>query len=161
MTLSSSKLVDETNGSYDVDHGAALILLNPEGRFVGVMSAPHTVDAISSDLIALAEKTGKLTPSIASTIDSYSTANEAENDNQTPDNTQSQALAISKAWIRPAPPTARAMAGYFELSNTGDSDIVLVDVESPLFRMSMIHETVMEDGVKHGTLRSTSRARRW
>jgi len=43
------------NGSYDVEHGAALILVNPNGQYSGVFSGPHKVDEISQDLIKIAK----------------------------------------------------------------------------------------------------------
>jgi protein SCO1/2 len=137
------------NGAYEVDHSTALILLNPAGKMAGLISAPHTISDISHDLIALA--------------DYYSEDHKLQvADTREENNTHSQELPITKAqekldinatlrienaWIRPSPKVATAMAGYFNLRNIGESDITLVAVESPQFSNSMIHTTVMEDGV--------------
>jgi protein SCO1 len=38
---------------YTVDHSTALVLIDPEARLAGYFSAPHSRDAIASDLAAL------------------------------------------------------------------------------------------------------------
>ena len=56
-------------------------------------------------------------------------------------------LSIKDAWIREAPPTARVLAGYLTLVNTGDSTITVTAISSPDFEGAEIHRTVIEDGV--------------
>jgi copper(I)-binding protein len=56
-------------------------------------------------------------------------------------------LQISEPWIREAPPTARVLAGYLTLLNTGDSTITVTAISSPDFEGAEIHRTVIEDGV--------------
>jgi len=139
------------NGAYDVDHSTALILLNPRGEMAGLISAPHTIDEISQDLIALADY-------YPQDHEQYTPVNSEKDEHQslpqkiTESKTQlkldiNQTLNIENAWIRPSPKIASAMAGYFNLVNSGEADITLVAVESPQFNNSMIHTTVMEGGV--------------
>lgn len=56
-------------------------------------------------------------------------------------------LMVKDRWIREAPPTATALAGYMVIHNGGDSDRVLVAAESPLFGEVQLHRTVMEEGM--------------
>lgn len=56
-------------------------------------------------------------------------------------------LMVKDRWIREAPPTAAALAGYMVIENGGDSDRVLVGAESPLFASVMLHRTIMEEGM--------------
>lgn len=134
------------NGGYDVDHSAAIILINPEGKYAGVMTAPHTQTDISADLIKLAEyagisKSDKITPSpqaLNSLPSSPQKGSETSN---------KKALSLDKAWIRPAPPQAPSMAGYFDFVNNTDKDIVIVDSSSTLFSTTMIHDTVIDNGI--------------
>lgn len=37
-------------GDYTMDHTAALVLINPEGRVAGYFQAPHKLDALAADL---------------------------------------------------------------------------------------------------------------
>lgn len=132
------------SGGYDVDHGAALILVNPKGQFAGLFSGPHKVDEISQDLIAIANY--QAADSSANTEPNQSDKAQSPapsvSGNATP-----QALSITDAWIRPAPPSSQSMAAYFKLSNTSQIDIVITDVDSPAFEVAMIHETVIEEEI--------------
>lgn len=56
-------------------------------------------------------------------------------------------LQVSDAWIRVAPPGATVLAGYATLKNIGDAPITITGVSSNAFAMSMIHETVISNGV--------------
>lgn len=56
-------------------------------------------------------------------------------------------LMVKDRWIREAPPTAAALAGYMVIHNGGETDRVLVGAESPLFANVMLHRTVMEGGM--------------
>lgn len=56
-------------------------------------------------------------------------------------------LDISQPWVREAPPTARVMAGYLTLSNTGTAAVQVIAVSSPQFATAELHRTVVEDGV--------------
>jgi protein SCO1/2 len=40
-------------GEYSVDHSAALVLIDPEGRVAGYFQAPHRVDTLAADLSAV------------------------------------------------------------------------------------------------------------
>jgi protein SCO1/2 len=141
---------EETNGGYDVDHGAAIILVNPEGQYAGVITAPHIQSTISQDLIALAdyagvEPTSESNKSIKGLVNSPTipaTTNTTSETTNAP-----QGLVIENAWIRPAPPGSQSMAAYFDLVNNSKQDIVIVESNSPAFSMAMIHNTVIKDGL--------------
>lgn len=55
-------------------------------------------------------------------------------------------LSIRNAWIPEAPPTARMLAGYLTLSNSGDSEVVVIGAESEFGRVE-IHLSEQVDGV--------------
>ncbi len=137
------------NGGYDVDHGAAIILVNPEGQYAGVITAPHVESTISADLIALSEYAGVNQTPVDSSASKTSPSNLASQ-NETSNVEQESALpklTFKQAWIRPAPPGASSMAAYFELRNNSDQDIIIEQSESEAFAMTMIHNTVVEDGI--------------
>lgn len=132
----------ETNqqGGYEVDHSAAIILLNPKGEYAGVITAPHRADDIAQDLAQLAEykKLPRVNPASESTKSANALDNEAD----------SQRLRIDNAWIRAAPPGSKAMAGYFTLQNNSSQPLEIIAVTSPLFANAMIHQTrIDEQGV--------------
>jgi periplasmic copper chaperone A len=54
---------------------------------------------------------------------------------------------VSDGWIRLAPPTAKVMAGYLTIDNTGSEDLVISEVRSADFGAIEIHEMTMQDGV--------------
>jgi copper(I)-binding protein len=134
------------NGGYDVDHGAAIIMINPQGEYGGVITTPHNQSDISADLIKLADFAGvsktpklqtKVTPIVNSTIDS-NTSNDASG---------KKGLSLDSAWVRPAPPQAPSMAAYFDFVNNTDKDIVIIETSSPQFSAAMIHDTTFENGI--------------
>lgn len=53
-------------------------------------------------------------------------------------------VMVDDAWVREAPPGAKALAGYLKLHNHGDKERVLVEAESPAFAHIMLHQTVIE-----------------
>jgi protein SCO1/2 len=130
------------NGGYDVDHGAAIILINPQGKYAGVMTAPHIQTDMSADLIKLANYVGVK-------------KNQATASESTPTNTQQplvnagkqSSLSIENAWIRPAPPQAPSMAAYFDIVNNTASAITIIGSSSMQFDNTMIHNTVIENGI--------------
>lgn len=132
-----------TNGGYDVDHGAAIILVNPQGQYAGVITAPHIEATISDDLIALADYAG-VKPSA---VKSSATKTELKPTTIASVPTESPSLVFENAWIRPAPPSVPSMAAYFDLVNNTDQDIVIDKSSSSAFDMTMIHTTLIEDGV--------------
>lgn len=140
--------VDE-NGAYEVDHGASMILVNPQGRYAGVITAPHQADSISQDLIKLAEYQG-VEPQAAAELPAASntpaaSAKPAQKPLSAAPSTQD--LSIGKAWIRPAAPGVNSMAAYFSLRNNSNRTIEIVESSSSAFAATMIHDTVIEDGV--------------
>lgn len=56
-------------------------------------------------------------------------------------------LGVTDAWIRAAPPGASMLAGYATLKNDGDQPISILTVQSPGFRMTSLHETIVQEGV--------------
>lgn len=134
------------DGGYDVDHGASLILVNPKGEFAGVISAPHKQETLVSDLRKLGEFALKQ-PSISAVKKDLTALQTHTVDTDTNASKESSNLLVEDAWIRPAPPNASSMAGYLTITNNGHQDVKIVDSESPLFDMLMIHETVINDGV--------------
>ena len=50
-------------------------------------------------------------------------------------------------WLQAAPPNAKNMAAYVEIHNNSDEEIALIDAYSPAFKMTMIHKTVVTDGI--------------
>ena len=56
-------------------------------------------------------------------------------------------VAIAGAWLRQAPPAAKANAGYMTLVNQGSEDVTLVKVESEGFDTVEMHEMAMVDGL--------------
>lgn len=56
-------------------------------------------------------------------------------------------LSVTDPWIREAPPSAKALAGYMVLKNDGSEDCVLTGVRAEGFKMAMLHRTVEKDGV--------------
>ena len=123
------------DGNYDVDHGAALILINPQGQYSGLFSGPHKVDEISQDLITLAKSGYQASEGLAGDATTAAPTNKKVR------------LTFSNAWIRPAPPGVSSMSAYFNLRNDTEQEIIIVDAQSQAFNMTMIHETVIEDDV--------------
>ena len=60
---------------------------------------------------------------------------------------QAEGFFIEKAWIREAPPNARALAGYMLLNNNTAADITLISAESDDFGLVQFHRSVEKDGV--------------
>lgn len=56
-------------------------------------------------------------------------------------------LGVTDAWIRAAPPGVSTVAGYVTLKNTGDEPITVLTVQSDAFRMTSLHETLVDKGV--------------
>lgn len=53
-------------------------------------------------------------------------------------------LGVTDAWVRAAPPGAQMQAGYATLSNNGDAPLTVLTVQSDKFRMTSLHETVID-----------------
>ena len=60
---------------------------------------------------------------------------------------QAEGFFIENAWIREAPPNARALAGYMLLDNNTAADITLVSAESDDFGVVQFHRSIEQDGV--------------
>lgn len=51
------------------------------------------------------------------------------------------------AWVREAPPSATALAGYMTIENPSGETLTLVGATSPQFREVQMHEIVTQDGM--------------
>lgn len=56
-------------------------------------------------------------------------------------------ITVDDAWVREAPPSARMLAAYMIIKNTGDKECPLVAVASPDFMHVMLHKSEVVDGV--------------
>jgi copper(I)-binding protein len=56
-------------------------------------------------------------------------------------------IVIENAWVRMAPPGAMSFAGYMTIDNPTDADVIISSASASDFEMSMMHETVVEDGL--------------
>ena len=56
-------------------------------------------------------------------------------------------LDINSAWIPEAPPTARMLAGYLDVTNGGETPVTIVDVAGDAFEKVEMHRTERSDGV--------------
>ena len=58
-----------------------------------------------------------------------------------------QNIVVRDAWVREGPPTARVLAAYLTVANTGDAAAVLTSASSAACERVEIHQTRIEDGV--------------
>ncbi|MEO0368260.1 MAG: SCO family protein [Pseudomonadota bacterium] len=138
------KNTPDENGYYDVDHGASLILINPQGQYAGVVTAPHQESAMLSDF----DKLGQLIGRSSTTSQPEATQTESSDvSNTKPQLSTDTNIAVSNSWIRHAPPSSSAYSAYLELRNDTDRAIEITGVKSPDFGMAMIHDTIIEDGL--------------
>ncbi|HEY6941407.1 copper chaperone PCu(A)C [Dokdonella sp.] len=56
-------------------------------------------------------------------------------------------LGVFDAWIRAAPPGATMTAGYATLKNSGDEPLTVLTVQSDAFRLTSLHETIVDRDV--------------
>ena len=56
-------------------------------------------------------------------------------------------LEIQNPWVREAPPSARALAGYMVISNVSKAPVKLIKAESPAFEKIEFHITEFEGGM--------------
>jgi copper(I)-binding protein len=61
--------------------------------------------------------------------------------------TASETLVVHTAWIREAPPTARVLAAYMVIENTGESPAGIMAIASPDFEHTELHRTTVESGI--------------
>ncbi len=55
-------------------------------------------------------------------------------------------VLIEDAWVREAPPGARALAGYLQLRNRSDAPLALLFANSDAFDRIELHQTLHDDG---------------
>lgn len=58
-----------------------------------------------------------------------------------------QMIEIRQGWVRLVPPVSQSTAAYFSIHNHGSQDDELVSVSSPVARKTMLHGTIIENGV--------------
>lgn len=46
---------DDASGNYNVDHSAAIVLVNPEAEFAALFSAPHDATTMARDMVRIVE----------------------------------------------------------------------------------------------------------
>ena len=136
----------QKNGGYDVDHSAYMILINPKGQYAGVISAPHKQKTLQADLTTLSRYALRTGANQAISTPA-TTTNKVANSDTNQSTKRTSELVFKNSWIRPAPPSAPAMAAYASIENQGHDDVNIVDASSPLFDMVMIHKTLIKDGV--------------
>ncbi len=56
-------------------------------------------------------------------------------------------IVIENAWVRTAPPTAKVLAAYMEISNHGTRPHSLISASSPQFRSVELHRSQMHNGM--------------
>ncbi len=61
--------------------------------------------------------------------------------------TAESSINVTNAWVREAPPSARMLAAYMTIENSGDEERVLSAVTSPDFGHVMLHKSEVVDGV--------------
>ncbi len=59
------------------------------------------------------------------------------------------AIKIENAWVRTAPPSAKVMAGYMEITNHSQETISIININSPQFKKVELHRSVMNGGMMH------------
>ena len=58
-----------------------------------------------------------------------------------------ETLDITHPWVREAPPSARVLAAYMSIKNTGESSITITGISSTEFESAELHRTVIHEGV--------------
>jgi copper(I)-binding protein len=58
-------------------------------------------------------------------------------------------ITVNDPWIREAPPTAKSLAAYMVINNSGKQPVQLLEVTSPDFDSVEIHQTSLHQGVMH------------
>ena len=136
----------DANGYYDVDHGVSMILINPQGNYAGVITAPHVESTLETDLALLAEHLEiEAAMSVQESNDNELIKPNADSETGGVDLTND--ITISNAWVRAAPPNSPSLSAYLVVENDSNQTLTIKGASSPLFGNIMIHATVIEDGV--------------
>ncbi|MCK5432771.1 MAG: copper chaperone PCu(A)C [Gammaproteobacteria bacterium] len=56
-------------------------------------------------------------------------------------------IHVLNAWIREAPPTIKVMAGYLDIENSSDKELILLAAESDEYERIEFHHSQIENGV--------------
>ncbi len=60
-------------------------------------------------------------------------------------------VVVENAWVRTAPPSARVLAAYMDITNHSGQPRYLISASSPQFKSVELHQTSMNDGMMHMT----------
>ena len=107
------------DGNYTVDHSAVVLLVDPQGRYVALFGAPHRMDGFVHDLPLMMTVADEPAPP----------------------------LVIDDVVVTRPMPGRSMSAGYFTLTNNGDTAVAITSVQSPQFGSVEMHETLLDDGV--------------
>lgn len=150
---------------YHVDHPASLFLLDEQARLVGILHAPHQVDAIMSgfdaisrfigaqDVVAAGEGRPVAMSAVAgaprSGVHQQRPARSAARDGAAGEDVQHSPLPLefSNAWINEPPPGASVAAGYLTIFNHSAAVLQLLAAESNDFAAVELHENVVANNV--------------
>jgi len=58
-----------------------------------------------------------------------------------------EGLAFKNAWVREAPPMAKNLAGYVELTNVSNAVIIVESITSPFFQKVKMHDMSLHNGM--------------
>lgn len=58
-----------------------------------------------------------------------------------------ETIIVQDAWVRAAPPSTKALAGYMRIKNNSTKPVVLTTVSSPQFKKVEMHKTEMHEGM--------------
>lgn len=136
----------DADGYYDVDHGVSMILINPQGNYAGVITAPHVESTLETDLALLAEHLD-IEAAISDQESNDQGLIQSHADSETGGVDLTSDITISNAWVRAAPPNSPSLSAYLVIENGSAQTLTIHGASSPLFGNIMIHATVIEDGV--------------
>jgi len=108
-------------GNYSVDHSAAVLLIDPLGRFHSLFGTPHDAANFVHDLPIIMKAARASMPAAP--------------------------LVASGVEIARPTPESKMAAGYLSLRNTTDEPITITRVSSPDYATVEMHETITDDGV--------------
>lgn len=117
LGLAYLKVEGAKPGEYSVDHSAALVLIDPQGRAAAYFQPPHRADTLASDL-------AKIIGPVAAC----------------------PGLEVEAAWIREPAPGMDMTAGYGVLHNRGNAALTVDAAVSPAFGDASLHRSVLENG---------------
>ena len=58
-------------------------------------------------------------------------------------------IQVGGAWVREAPPTAKALAAYMVITNASQQPVKLMGAEAPAFSTVEVHQSMQHGGMMH------------